>query len=88
MAFPQSVVDQAFARSGGRCECARQHPGRIEAPHHGSRCPRTFMRTGRGTSWEAHHITAESVGGSDTLSNCEILCITCHSLTQSYGRSG
>lgn len=25
--------------------------------------------------WEAHHKTAVSAGGADTLSNCEILCI-------------
>lgn len=86
MPFPQRVIEEAFVRSGGRCECHREHPGRTEAPHHGARCPRTFTRYGGG--FEAHHITAESAGGSDTLSNCEILCTTCHQLTQSYGRSG
>ena len=38
--------------------------------------------------WEAHHITAEGVGGPSTLSNCQILCIPCHTLTQTYGSSG
>ncbi|MBI4295039.1 MAG: HNH endonuclease [Chloroflexi bacterium] len=86
MPFPQSVKDEAFRHSGGRCECTREHPGRINAPHHGGRCPRPFSQYGG--QWEAHHITAESVGGSDFLSNCEVLCLTCHQLTQSYGRSG
>jgi hypothetical protein len=80
MAFSESVKDQAFARSGGRCECHRQHLG-LTAPHHGGRCPRTLTRYGG--QWEAHHITA---GGPDTLSNCEVLCLTCHQLTGTYGR--
>lgn len=79
MPFSEIVKDQAFARSGGRCECTRQHTGQ-NAPHHGGRCPNTFTRHG---AWEAHHIAAD---GSDTLSNCEALCTTCHELTRSYGR--
>jgi hypothetical protein len=77
--FPESVKDQAFARSGGRCECNRMHAG-LQAPHHGGRCPRTFTRQG---AWEAHHINAD---GPAVLSNCEALCTTCHELTRSYGR--
>lgn len=81
MAFSETVKDQAFARSGGRCECQRQHQG-LTAPHHGGRCPETFTRYGQ---WEAHHKVAVSAGGSDTLSNCEALCVTCHQLTLTYG---
>ena len=76
--FSQSVKDQAFARSGGRCECHREHTGK-DAPHHGGRCPKTFTKYG---TWHAHHISKD---GPDTLSNCEALCIPCHQLTQSYG---
>jgi len=76
--FPESVKDQAFARSGGRCECHRDHIGK-QAPHHGGRCSATFTRHG---SWEAHHINAY---GPETLSNCEALCTTCHELTRTYG---
>ena len=82
MAFSESVKDQAFARSGGRCECHRLHSG-LTAPHYGGRCSRTFTRYG---TWEAHHIVAVSSGGTDTLSNCEALCTTCHELTRTYGR--
>ncbi len=85
MAFSDTVKDDAFKRSGGRCECHRQHPGRTDAPHHGGRGPRTFGRHG---AWEAHHITAESAGGPDTLSNCEVLCEKCHQLTATYGSGG
>lgn len=79
MPFSVIIKDQAFARSGGRCECNRQHSG-LTAPHHGGRCPSTFTKQGK---WEAHHITA---GGSDNLSNCEVLCESCHELTRTYGR--
>ena len=79
MSFSESVKDQAFARSGGRCECHREHAGQ-DAPHHSGRCLKTFTRYG---AWEAHHISAS---GPDTLSNCEALCKICHELTRSFGR--
>lgn len=70
MAFPDSVVDQAWIDANGHCE----------------RCSRDLMKSSRGLEtvmgWEAHHKTA---GGSDTVSNCEILCQDCHKKTQSYG---
>ena len=77
--FSESVKNQAFVRSGGRCECQRIHSG-LQAPHHGGRCPRTFARFG---AWEAHHINAD---GPTILSNCEALCTTCYELTRLYGR--
>lgn len=78
MEFPQYVKDQAFVRSGGRCECNRDHKGQY-APHHGGKCPNTFTKNG---AWHAHHISAN---GPAILSNCEVLCIRCHELTQTYG---
>lgn len=36
-------------------------------------------------AWEAHHKVSVVAGGSDTLSNCEILCMDCHKKTGSYG---
>ena len=80
MAFSELTKDQAFASSGGRCECRRDH-----ASHRGHRCLTTFTRNGG--QWDAHHFTAALVGGSDGLSNCEALCLACHKLTDSYGRS-
>lgn len=83
MAFSETVKEQAFQRSGGRCECTRQHSGQQSAPHHGGRCPVMFTRYGG--QWEAHHRVAVDAGGQDTLSNCEVLCLTCHKLTETYG---
>lgn len=80
MAFPESVVRDAWNRSGGKCECKRKNHGHI------GRCSKTLRWASRGTEgaygWEAHHIVA---GGPDTLSNCEILCQPCHKKTQTYG---
>ena len=77
MAFSEETKDAAFRRSGGFCEC-----GRKEHKHTFVTCGTTVTRT----TAEIHHITAEIVGGSDGLSNCEILCHECHIGTDSYGR--
>jgi len=37
------------------------------------------------TSAEFHHKTSVAAGGSDGLSNCEVLCHDCHVKTRSYG---
>ena len=79
MAFSEADKDRIYANSGGRCQCARMHPGK-EAPHHGGRCPSTFTR--HGGQWQAHHIVA---GGPDIPSNGQALCLRCHYLTQTYG---
>jgi len=76
MAFPESVVRQAWQKAGGKCECRRVTHG------HSGRCNKQLVwknrgREGRG-KWEAHH-RVRSRG--DTLSNCEILCWDCHSKT-------
>lgn len=39
-----------------------------------------------GGQYEYHHKHASSLGGSDSLSNCEVLCTPCHQRTASYGR--
>lgn len=83
MAFPDSVVTEAWKRSGGQCECNLTSHG------HSWRCPTKLNWGSRGLEvshgWEAHHVTAEAAGGKDILSNCEILCQECHKKTQSYG---
>jgi len=83
MAFPQSVVDEAWRRSGGNCECRRSNHNHLYV-----RCNKQLVyenrgKTGQRGCWEAHHITA---GGPDVASNCEILCCECHVGTGSYGR--
>lgn len=84
MAFPKSVVDAAWTRSGSKCECSR-------LTHvHSGRCNKPLSYDNRGKdgvrgAWEAHHKVAVKSDGSDILSNCEILCIDCHKNTGSYG---
>jgi 5-methylcytosine-specific restriction endonuclease McrA len=77
MAFSTLVKQQALRRAGNRCECTRRHP------HHTGRCTTRLMMA----TAEFHHKAAQSVGGHDGLSNCEVLCVRCHRLTPSYGRS-
>jgi 5-methylcytosine-specific restriction protein A len=73
MAFSDSVVQDAWKRAGGECErCGKQLTWE-------NNC-----REGRGC-WEAHHKTSVAAGGSDTLSNCEILCFDCHAKTRTFG---
>lgn len=75
MAFPQSVIDQAWKRSGGKCECTRS------SCKHIGRCNKVLTAH----NWHAHHKTSVAAGGADTLSNCEALCVPCHENTRSYG---
>jgi hypothetical protein len=76
MAFSETVKDQAFRRSEGRCECTRS------AHSHSGRCTKTLTRG----SAEFHHRSAQAVGGHDGLPNSEVLCAACHQQTASYGR--
>jgi 5-methylcytosine-specific restriction endonuclease McrA len=81
LAFSDSTKAQAFLRAGGRCEC-----GRLGCGHLG-RCNKVLDPNNRawGQTWEAHHRTAQAVGGMDVLSNCEILCTACHQKTTTFG---
>lgn len=79
MAFSQQTIEQAWRRAGGRCECERRthaHAGRCSAP---------LVWTNRGRSGagacEAKHSVRLESGGSDALSNCEIMCWSCHRQT-------
>lgn len=82
MAFSQITVDQAFNRSGGKCECTRSLHN-----HLGGRCGALLMYKSRGReglgAWEANHINRVESDGADSLSNCEILCWPCHRATLS-----
>lgn len=78
--FPEAIIQEAWDRSGDRCECERKTCG------HAGRCPQKLLRGSRGAEteygWEAHHINSE---GPNTLSNCQILCQECHKNTETYG---
>lgn len=85
MSFPDKIIEQAWERANGRCECERKTCG------HTYKCNRQLSRNARGDDdspygWEAHHKTAVENGGDNSLSNCEILCIKCHKNTRSYGK--
>ncbi len=75
--FPDSIVEQAWVRSGGYCECERTTHG------HTGKCHKILLKGDRGNRsdtfcWEAH---SKSELHLDSLSDCEILCCKCHYAT-------
>jgi len=75
MSFSEETTKQAWNRSGGECENAN--------------CDTSLPWESRGSEvaggWEAHHIQSVESGGSDNLSNCQILCQPCYKKTHTYG---
>jgi len=51
----------------------------------GNKCEKCKTSLTMGTA-EAHHKTSVEAGGSDALSNCQILCHNCHAQTHTYGK--
>ena len=68
--FSEALIEKAWARSGGICECER-------AEHnHKGRCRNPLIKSHRGDrysyfAWEAH---SKSGYYLDSLDDCEILC--------------
>ena len=81
MAFSQDTINQAWHRTGGRCECTLKICG------HQERCNKVLDPQNKieGRKWHAHHIVSQNAGSLDNLSNCQILCVPCHENTGSYG---
>jgi 5-methylcytosine-specific restriction endonuclease McrA len=81
MAFSQEVINQAWRRAGGKCECT------LGACNHNGRCNKMLDPQNKieDRKWHAHHIISQEAGGSDTVDNCRILCVPCHEKTRSYG---
>lgn len=69
MAFSEATKKDALKKANNRCECKRL------SHTHSGRC-KTSLTT---ASAEFHHKTAVASGGSDAISNCEVLCKKCHS---------
>lgn len=51
----------------------------------GNKCEKCGKRVTMLTC-DAHHKHSVNAGGSDTLSNCQILCTDCHKATKTYGK--
>ena len=68
MAFPQSVIDQVWRRSGGKCECTQSFCG------HQGRCSKILTEH----NWHVHNKTSVASGGDATLSNCKAICMECN----------
>ena len=72
--FPEAVVQIAWARSCGCCECER-----ITHGHDNKRCCKQLLKQNRGRemegAWETHHINPNA---PPSPQNCQILCWNCH----------
>jgi hypothetical protein len=81
MMFPESVVEEAWRRARGKCECRR---GKLHHHPH-IRCDEHLIWANRGRSlrggWEARPISNLD---DATLSNCQILCWDCYKLTLDF----
>lgn len=76
--FPLDVVEAAWNRSGGACECTLANHR-----HFYGRCRNPLIKGNRGReagsgAWEAHHINPDA---PPVLGNCRILCWPCHKAT-------
>jgi len=74
MAFSEGIVEQAWTRSDGYCECTRTTHGHV------GRCRKILLKGSRGNRgstycWEAHSISGLHM---DSVSDCQILCCNCH----------
>ena len=73
MPFSDEIVERAWKRSGGNCECTRIKHG------HGGRCNRPLTRSLRGEGgWEAHSISGLY---KNLAADCEIFCWDCYKST-------
>ncbi len=81
--FPQNIIEAAWNRAGGRCEC------NVNCHSAHSRCRKVLdpQNNKEGMKWHAHHISSDASSGSDGLANCLVMCVSCHKNTRSYGRS-
>ena len=76
--FSDEIVDKAWERSGGYCECEDVVHG------HSGKCHKLLLKSSRGDrdnifGWEAHSISGLHL---DSVSDCEILCWDpCHKAT-------
>ncbi len=77
MPFSDEVLESAWRRAGGRCECTRTSCG------HPERCGGLL----HAAQWNAHHILEEEIGGASTVANCEALCFLCYGKARRHGRS-
>jgi len=74
MSFTKKQKEQIFDNAQGHCEkCNKQ-------------IVRNNHEEGQRGSWDAHHRTSVSSGGSDSVSNGQALCLECHKETRTYGK--
>jgi hypothetical protein len=79
------AVENAWMRSGARCECQHDFHG------HGGRCQRQLLWKRRGQesrqgAWEARQASPRTAVVLEATQGCEILCWECYSQPLSGNR--
>jgi hypothetical protein len=74
MEFSQVIKEQAYKRSGGKCECVRTTHG------HSGRCNAKFLM-----KWHIHTKSSLRAKEDLSLANSEVLCSPCHEARQLLG---
>ena len=74
MEFSQQIKEQAYKRSGGKCECVRTTHG------HSGRCNAKFAM-----KWHIHPKSSLRSKEDLSLANSEVLCSPCHESRQLLG---
>lgn len=78
--FPRLVIDEAWKRANGCCEC--EHDGHGHSGRCNVRCVKPMMGGRNKGGWEAHHIDPN---GELTADNCLIMCMDCHKACKEQG---
>jgi hypothetical protein len=81
VSFARETLMRAWLRSEAKCECKRMGHG------HSGRCNKAMVWANRGReAWGAWEAESRDNRSDTSLSNCEIICWSCHS--HKLGTSG
>ena len=74
MTFSDEIVERAWKRSGGICECTRTNHT------HSGVCKQQLDKSQRGNKDNPHGWQVHSISGfyKDIASDCEIICLICY----------
>jgi hypothetical protein len=76
MAFSDIVIKEAWERASGQCECQHRNHSHFYVP-----CGKPLVMENRGKmSWGGWELKQLDPNKGETLSNCELVCMTCYGM--------
>jgi hypothetical protein len=77
MAIQDDIVRKAWERASGQCECEKR-----THPHFYVPCAKPLVWENRGKKgWGGWQIKLVEPTGAESVTNCEVVCMTCYELT-------